>query len=138
MVAKNETFTRVYGRISVGSVLPHIGSGKRLKFGTARVGVSSLRLIVFKRDNCTCMKCGRVGNIFVIERHHKQDEYHLNLYYETTKGDLILMTKDHIIPVSVGGRNLLHNLQTMCCVCNTKKGHSCYLPVVYGSNRITL
>jgi 5-methylcytosine-specific restriction endonuclease McrA len=47
--------------------------------------------------------------------------YHFNLYAIDDNGDEILMTKDHIIPKSKGGRNHLSNYQPMCCVCNQKK-----------------
>ena len=33
------------------------------------------------------------------------------------------MTKDHIIPKSKGGKDILDNFQTMCFECNTKKGN---------------
>jgi len=35
----------------------------------------------------------------------------------------ILMTKDHIVPVSLGGKDSLDNLQTMCYRCNRSKGN---------------
>ena len=34
------------------------------------------------------------------------------------------LTVDHIVPLSKGGTDLLHNLQTMCKTCNMKKGNS--------------
>jgi 5-methylcytosine-specific restriction endonuclease McrA len=37
---------------------------------------------------------------------------------------LILMTKDHIIPLSKQGEDNLNNLQTMCIVCNNKKSNN--------------
>lgn len=46
---------------------------------------------------------------------------HFNLYAEKD-GESRLMTKDHIIPKSKGGKNHLDNLQTMCDHCNSKKG----------------
>ncbi len=60
---------------------------------------------------------------------------HLNLYHvqeEEEKGEwknlakdgMVLMTKDHIIPRSKGGPTTLENLQTMCSICNGKKGNT--------------
>jgi 5-methylcytosine-specific restriction endonuclease McrA len=34
------------------------------------------------------------------------------------------MTKDHIVPASFGGENVLSNLQTMCEWCNNGKGQN--------------
>ena len=45
---------------------------------------------------------------------------HFNLYAELD-GYIVLMTKDHIVPRSKGGKNMLENYQTMCCLCNSAK-----------------
>jgi len=37
-------------------------------------------------------------------------------------GHEVLMTKDHIIPKSKGGKNTLKKYQTMCTHCNCRKG----------------
>lgn len=47
----------------------------------------------------------------------------MNLYGYDKDGNEVLMTKDHIVPKSLGGRNCLENYQTMCCVCNCNKGN---------------
>ena len=52
------------------------------------------------------------------------DVYHFNLYAINDSGDEVLMTKDHIIPKSKGGKNHLSNYQPMCCYCNCKKDNS--------------
>lgn len=36
----------------------------------------------------------------------------------------VLMTKDHIIPKSKGGKNNLSNYQPMCCICNKQKDNN--------------
>jgi 5-methylcytosine-specific restriction endonuclease McrA len=37
------------------------------------------------------------------------------------------MTKDHIVPKSKGGKDMLSNTQTMCVICNTKKGDTLWV-----------
>lgn len=46
---------------------------------------------------------------------------HFNMYAEGEDGTPILMTNDHIIALSGGGADQLHNLQTMCSECNVLK-----------------
>lgn len=53
-----------------------------------------LRAAVFARDGYTCVLCGSHDDL----------------------------TIDHAIPMSVGGTNGPHNLQTMCRSCNHRKG----------------
>ena len=38
-------------------------------------------------------------------------------------GQEVLITKDHIIPKSKGGKDKLDNYQTMCVRCNKRKGN---------------
>jgi hypothetical protein len=54
---------------------------------------------------------------------NESENYHLNLYAEKDNRE-ILFTKDHIIPKSRGGKNILANYQTMCVECNNKKGNT--------------
>ena len=53
---------------------------------------------VIERDNYTCQCCGK------------------------QKGKGIVFNADHILPVAMGGRNVLENLQTLCRQCNNAKG----------------
>ena len=90
-----------------------------------RVAMGSLRYRTFY-GNQTCVTCGRVGTIMRLEsscsRNGVPQPVHFNLYaVEGFKH--ILMTKDHIIPVTKGGGDELSNLQTMCQPCNLKKGN---------------
>lgn len=52
-----------------------------------------------------CVDCGMVGKFFAKERYRGDKKYHLNLYGYDSNGNEILMTKDHIIPESLGGKN---------------------------------
>lgn len=56
-----------------------------------------IRRAVLKRDGHTCFYCG-------------------------ASGDTVLMTVDHIIPVSAGGTDDDGNLVACCSPCNTQKG----------------
>jgi len=49
-------------------------------------------------------------------------DFHLNLYGFDENGEEVLMTRDHIIPVSRGGKNHLSNYQVYCWKCNIGKG----------------
>jgi 5-methylcytosine-specific restriction endonuclease McrA len=83
----------------------------------------SLRYLTFKYKGTTCAKCGLEGKFFAKEKHNDTNRYHLNLYTINNEGKEILMTKDHILAISKGGKNNLENLQTLCFVCNINKGN---------------
>jgi len=91
---------------------------------TYKVNVKSLRLLCFKESQ-TCVVCGKIGTIITLNRNvnDKQNAHpHFNLFADNLDGTFNLMTKDHICPKSKGGKNHLSNLQTMCKICNEKKG----------------
>lgn len=141
---------------SVEEIIPLIGLDKpRIQLGVHSVKAASLRLECFRR-NQTCVWCKRKGTVFVLEKHgkgrrkggincfvkdcqtcffHAEKEYangdspHLNLYHVNRVGGLILMTKDHIMPRSRGGKDAIDNLQTMCRECNQSKGSD--IPIIF-------
>jgi 5-methylcytosine-specific restriction endonuclease McrA len=86
-----------------------------------RVKISSYRLVTFKHNPC-CVSCGICGSFFALENTNGETP-HLE-FYAISDGKEVLMTKDHIIPVSRGGKDHLDNYQTMCCVCNSAKGNN--------------
>lgn len=93
--------------------------------GLIPVKTTSQRYTLFKKKK-RCVYCNRIGSIMSLEQQkHKNRNtptFHFNLYcIENRKA--ILMTKDHIIPKSKGGKNHLHNYQTMCQFCNSKKSN---------------
>ena len=84
-----------------------------------KVYMQSLRYATFYQKGCTCAACGKVGTYFELDTGDNPNRRHFNLYAE----DGTLMTKDHIVPTSRGGKyNAVENLQTMCVECNRAKG----------------
>lgn len=113
-------------RYSLEEVLKHVGRGKpKLKsFDGDVIDMKSQRYRVFKDKGTACVVCGIQGQLFAKERHdtHKSIAWHFNLYALDPNGIEVLMTKDHIVPRSAGGRNALDNYQPMCTTCNNAKG----------------
>jgi hypothetical protein len=70
---------------------------KPIKSSSLRRGINpKLRYQILKRDNFSCVLCGK-----------------------TAKDDLLQI--DHIIPVVKGGKNEIDNLRTLCRECNNGK-----------------
>jgi len=89
------------------------------------VTMESHRYQLFAEKGIVCEKCGLKGIRFALERHRDvPNKYHFNLYGITKYGEEVMLTKDHIIPRSKGGRNNLNNYQTLCVKCNSKKSDS--------------
>lgn len=83
---------------------------------------NSHRYQTFFTKGTKCVCCGIEGKYFGKEKAFAAKRYHMNLYAVDDDGKEVLMTKDHIIPHSKGGRNHISNYQTMCIKCNRKKG----------------
>ena len=91
-----------------------------LNDNTLYVKMNSQRYHLFKKQ-LFCNSCGLTGVKFCLETSEKNSIYpHFNLYAEENENE-VLMTKDHIIPKSKGGKNNLKNYVTMCSVCNFLK-----------------
>lgn len=68
-----------------------------------------------------CVACGTEGVTMRLEKivgkGHSSERAHFNLY----DADGVMLTKDHIIPRSMGGPDSPSNYQTMCQRCNMLK-----------------
>jgi len=102
---------------------PKTKSEKFFNFKGYEIKKGSLRYKVFS-ESLNCVECGLKGSILALEKDktHQTNRCHFNLYGINENGEEILMTKDHIKPLSKGGRNYTDNMQTMCTICNNKKG----------------
>ena len=94
---------------------------KRIAYGGYLVKTGSKRYEVFRKSLvCANPNCGREISYAVLQCHHIDEGKgfgHFNFFSE----DGVLMTKDHIIPLSKGGKDHISNLQTMCKFCNSAK-----------------
>jgi 5-methylcytosine-specific restriction endonuclease McrA len=89
------------------------------------IKLHSDRYKCFKNSGLCCVTCGIEGKHFYKEKHRSEtnEVYHLNLYAISKEGKEVLMTKDHRIPKSKGGKDHWSNYDTMCIECNSKKGN---------------
>lgn len=109
--------------------------GSEYTIGTKQyiVKINSFRYKVFEQS-LSCYHCNAVGSFFYLQQHKKMNRHtkdnvaHFNLYAEDdlniNGGNLILMTQDHLLPKSKGGKDTLENLKTMCALCNHNKADS--------------
>lgn len=86
---------------------------------TYNVRMNSKRLAVFK-DNPCCVACGLQGTQFALEAQTLTSTPHFN-FYGLHEGEMVVLTKDHIIAKAKGGKDSYTNYQTLCATCNTLK-----------------
>lgn len=88
------------------------------------VNMASDRYQTFKKSShCEC--CRIKGTLMVLQKFCDGPKHkaHFNLYGANDKGDMVLFTKDHIVPVSKGGKNHPDNFRTLCSRCNCIRGN---------------
>jgi len=117
--------------VQVYDVIPFVQIDKKSlnptyrRYSGYRVDMSSIRLRMFATKGTICLHCGLAGTYFWLEKNKNiQDPdagYHLNLYGLNSTKIETMLTRDHIIPRSKGGKDILSNLQTLCYPCNAKK-----------------
>lgn len=120
-----------YDRVAVypARLIIALVGNRCIHFGRHAVKMSKRRYSLFLEKGTKCVACGIEGSYFALERDPSHGGtktkyiYHFNLYAVTKDGVEVLMTKDHILPVSKGGKDGLYNLQPMCLHCNNAKGN---------------
>lgn len=71
------------------------------------------RIFIYKRDNFSCIKCGIIAK-------NIPEQYNGKNTLLCDDGRWLEL--DHIIPLSKKGLDNINNLQTLCNICNCKKG----------------
>lgn len=112
---------QVLAKVVHHAITPQTKKAAKRDFDGDMIGMGSQRYQVFKYKGTTCVCCGLKGSYFAKERQRNVETYHFNLYGINEDGLEVLMTKDHIIPKSKGGKNELENYQPMCTICNREK-----------------
>ena len=80
------------------------------------------RLKLYYNKGTKCVSCSRIGTkLLTVKLKFKNGTTakHIDIFTD----DDVMITVDHIIPLSKGGaREDLDNMQVMCQFCNSKKG----------------
>jgi len=97
------------------------------KLGITRIDlngrcVSIRRMSCFANYGVKCAHCNRQGTELRLEQ-HRDGSVHLDLYAKEGERS-ILMTIDHVQPLSKGGKDHIKNIQPMCYPCNQIKADS--------------
>lgn len=130
---KKHNYIKRIAVFDIDDVLPYIcysskDPASKRKFAGHEVNLSNPKFILFRQylDNygkIFCEDCGVVGNYFALESaKNGEAEVHLNLYGYDKEGDEVLLTRDHILPKSKGGKDACYNMQVLCLPCNKAKG----------------
>jgi hypothetical protein len=101
-----------------------LNKGVRCLFiGSHKINVLlSATIKTFYQNGFNCCGCGLEANYFSVEKYKDTKTYHIAVYHKN-KTEQIRFTKDHIKPLSKGGKDTHDNLQTMCYNCNQLKGN---------------
>jgi len=92
-------------------------SVKKVEVDGYSINVTSVRLKTFATKGTACICCGVEGTHYKIDGGPSQA--HFNLYTDTG----VLLTKDHEVCKSHGGKDTLDNMNPMCYPCNNLRGN---------------
>lgn len=130
----NEVFTML-GQEALNIKEVNKKSRTNLDINGFKVYRESLRYATFYQKGTKCACCGKEGAYFKLEEDIEGkglNRRHFNLYAE----DGTLITKDHIRPRKLNGKDHIDNMQTMCEICNKAKGskYDIMLSTIVGRN----
>lgn len=80
--------------------------------------------LMVEQPKCVCVNCGIEGNLVVIHRHKNENSevQHTDVFALDDKR-LVMMTLDHILPESLGGKSDITNYRVMCRDCNQARSN---------------
>lgn len=73
-----------------------------------------------------CFKCGVIADRWIMRHQHndRNKPPTLELFAYTKKSRLVMMTRDHIVPKSWGGLDIVQNLRCACETCNRERSNT--------------
>ena len=96
--------------------------GDSLRLNGVDVHINRKKLRAFAEKGYHCVSCGAKASYMAIEKHSIEgNRWIFHLYITTDNCKERLLTRDHIYPISKGGKGDITNIQPMCSVCNAKK-----------------
>lgn len=97
----------------------------RHAFGKEVSLCSGILLFQSIKSEICCYKCGVIADRWILERgvNEAPGKPIMNLYGKNQLGHLVMMTRDHIIPKSLGGVDSILNLRPACDACNANRGN---------------
>lgn len=128
---KHSSFHIYYREVTVEEGFRILAEDKenRLVRGKKVSGPRGLQL--FQREytsgnKLACWCCGIEASCFVASKHKNdiQEKSPVLDLYAYSGTHLVLMTRDHIIPRSLGGSNDIRNLRIGCVTCNRDRGNT--------------
>ncbi len=120
-----------YHEFSIASGIALLQKSKKDRyFDGQRISACSgaaLWITCYQQHNpMTCWRCKVKADRFILKHHVKEVSGKppvLELYAHTGKS-LVMMTRDHIIPASLGGIDDVANLRPACATCNNNRQNS--------------
>jgi 5-methylcytosine-specific restriction endonuclease McrA len=70
-----------------------------------------------------CARCGRKATRILLQRPAKPHWCYppQRAWFYPYSDDAVMLTRDHIVPKALGGKNISTNMQTLCLPCNASK-----------------
>lgn len=94
---------------------------KRVHNGTKVNRPSAKELFANQHNNLVCSCCGLRADRWIAAHQSRKDKsIWLNLF-GVKDDEVILFTRDHIIPRAFGGSDDIRNMRVMCRLCNTAR-----------------
>jgi hypothetical protein len=84
---------------------------------------AGIKLFISSSRPITCYNCDCSADRWIMGKGKRENgRPTLNLFGTRSDGKLLMMTRDHIIPRSMGGLDLIENLRPACEICNNNRG----------------